>query len=53
MLAIADALDGFPADRIVTVYRTGEASRYREERLDAATLEQRFGIPVAAFELRS
>ncbi len=50
-LAIGDALSEFPADQIVTVYRSGEEVRYREDHLDPAELEREFGLPVRAHEL--
>ena len=44
MTAIQDALQTFPADRIV-IFSHGEGEqRYREEELDEA--KQRFGVPV-------
>ena len=42
LLAIQDALAGFPADRIL-VFR-GDGDAYREEDLDEA--RERFGVPV-------
>jgi hypothetical protein len=43
--AIQDALQTFPADRIVLFTHGGEDRRYRED-LDEREIEQRFGIPV-------
>jgi hypothetical protein len=43
--AIQDALQSFPADRIVLFTHPESEQRYRED-LDPAELEQRFGIPV-------
>jgi hypothetical protein len=44
MLAIADTLQTFPADRIV-IFSHPESDRdYREDELDAA--QERFGVPV-------
>ncbi len=45
MQAIADALQTFPADRIVVFSRRGDAERYRE-RPDPGELRERFGVPV-------
>ena len=42
LLAIQDALAGFPADRII-VFR-GDGDAYREE--DFAEAQERFGVPV-------
>lgn len=42
LLAIQDALAGFPADRIL-VFR-GDSDDYREE--DLAEVQERFGVPV-------
>ena len=42
LLAIQDALAGFPADRIL-VFR-GDGDDYREE--DLAEVQERFGVPV-------
>ena len=51
LLAIGDALSEFPADQIVTVYRSGDDARYREDQLEPAELEREFGLPVHAHEL--
>jgi hypothetical protein len=51
LLAIRDALDDEPADEIVVAYRTGEDAAYREDRLEPASLEREFGLPVRAFEV--
>lgn len=48
LLAIGDALRTFPADRIVTVRRTGAAAAHQEDRLDGAAIEDAFGVPVRA-----
>lgn len=53
LVAIGDALTDFPADRIVTVFRSGDDARYREEHLAPAELEREFGLPVRAHELAS
>ncbi len=43
--AIEDALEMFPADRILLFTHGGAERRYRED-LDADVLQSRFGIPV-------
>ena len=43
--AIQDALQSFPADRIVVFTHRESERRYRED-LDPAELEGRFGVPV-------
>jgi hypothetical protein len=43
--AIQDALQSFPADRIVLFTHRGEDQAYRED-VDPADIEERFGIPV-------
>jgi hypothetical protein len=43
--AIQDALQSFPADRIVLFIHRGDAQRYRED-VDPAEIEERFGLPV-------
>jgi hypothetical protein len=48
--AVQDALQTFPADRIVVFAHTGEESGYRED-VDPAVLEERFGLPVERVEL--
>jgi hypothetical protein len=48
--AVQDALQTYPADRIVVFVRTGEDSRYRED-IDPTRLAERFGIPVERVEL--
>jgi hypothetical protein len=45
MLAIQDALNTFPADRILLFTHGGEGQGYRED-LDDSELQQRFRIPV-------
>src|SRR5579884_859062 len=45
MLAIQDALQSFPAERILLFTHTGDAQRYQED-LDVAEIEGRFGLPV-------
>src|SRR4051812_7867510 len=44
LLALQDALATFPADRIIILTRSEDASRYREEDV-AGEAERRFGIP--------
>jgi hypothetical protein len=44
MLAIQDALNTFPADRIL-LFTGGEDGAYRED-LDDAEITERFGVPV-------
>lgn len=48
LLAIGDALRIFPADRIVTVRRTGPDAAHREDQLDRDAIEEAFGVPVRA-----
>ncbi len=43
--AIQDALQSFPADRIVVFTHTGEDQDYRED-FDPGEIEKRFGLPV-------
>lgn len=43
--AIQDALQSFPADRIVLFTHADEKQRYRED-VDPAEIEERFGLPV-------
>lgn len=43
--AIQDALQSFSADRIVLFTHPGDEQRYRED-VDAAEIEERFGLPV-------
>ena|SRR5947209_7482952 len=43
--AIQDALQSFPADRIVVFTHRGEDQEYRED-VDPAEIEERFGVPV-------
>ena len=43
--AIEDALQTFPADRIVLFKHPEDAQRYRED-VDPSELERRFGVPV-------
>ena len=43
--AIQDALQSFPADRIVLFTHAGDEQRYRED-VDPAEIEERFGLPV-------
>jgi hypothetical protein len=43
--AIQDALQSFPADRIVVFTHTGEKQDYRED-FDATEIGARFGLPV-------
>jgi hypothetical protein len=48
--AVQDALQTFPADRIVVFARVGEDGGYRED-VDPQLLEERFGLPVERVEL--
>jgi hypothetical protein len=43
--AIEDALQTFPADRIVVFTHSGDEQRYRED-VDEAEIRERFGLPV-------
>jgi hypothetical protein len=43
--AIQDALQSFPADRVVVFTRSDHDQSYRED-VDQAEIEERFGIPV-------
>lgn len=43
--AIQDALQSFPADRIILFTHEGSQRHYRED-LDAHEIEDRFGVPV-------
>jgi hypothetical protein len=43
--AIQDALQSFPADRVVVFTRSDDDQSYRED-VDQAEIEERFGIPV-------
>jgi hypothetical protein len=43
--AIEDALQTFPADRIVLFTHAEDAQRYRED-IDPSEVERRFGLPV-------
>lgn len=45
LIAIQDALQTFPADRIVVFTHRGDDQLYRED-VDIAEIEQRFGVPV-------
>jgi hypothetical protein len=45
VLAIQDALQSFPADRIVLFTHAGDDQLYRED-VDVAEIEERFGLPV-------
>ena len=45
LLAITDALQTFPADRIVLFTHPSDEQRYREE-VDAGEIRERFGLPV-------
>jgi hypothetical protein len=45
VVAISDALQTFPADRIVVFTHPDNEQRYREE-IDAEELNERFGIPI-------
>jgi hypothetical protein len=43
--AIADALQTFPADRVVLFTHPDDSQRYRED-VDEREIEERFGVPV-------
>ena len=43
MTAIQDALQSFPADRVIVFTHGGEEQEYRED-LDPAEIEERFGV---------
>lgn len=45
LLAVQDALQSFPADRIVLFTHPDSDQRYRED-VDPAEIEERFGVPV-------
>jgi hypothetical protein len=45
LLAIQDALQSFPADRIVLFTHGDRDHRYRED-VDVAEIQERFGLPV-------
>lgn len=45
LTAIQDALQSFPADRIVLFTHSGDHQGYRED-VDPAEIEERFGLPV-------
>jgi len=46
MLAIQDALQRFPAERIVLFTHPGDGQAYRED-VEGSEIEERFGIPVS------
>jgi hypothetical protein len=48
--ALQDALQTFPADRIVVFARAGDSGGYRED-VDPVALQERFGVPVERVEL--
>jgi hypothetical protein len=48
--AIQDALQSFPADRVIVFSHTGDEESYRED-VDQAEIEERFGIPVTSARL--
>jgi hypothetical protein len=50
--AVRDALETFPADRIVVFTRPDNEQRYRED-VDGRQLEGRFGIPVTQAQVES
>ncbi len=50
MQAIQDALQTFPADRIVVFTHPGSDQRYRED-LDPTEIEERFGVPVTVTDV--
>jgi hypothetical protein len=45
LLAVQDALQTFPADRIVLFTHRGDDQLYRED-VDVGELEEQFGLPV-------
>jgi hypothetical protein len=45
MQAIQDALQSFDADRVVLFTRSGDEQSFRED-VDAAEIQERFGVPV-------
>ena len=50
LAAIADALQGFPADRVALFIHPTADQSYRES-ITAAQIEERFGLPVTASEI--
>jgi broad specificity polyphosphatase/5'/3'-nucleotidase SurE len=50
LAAIADTLEGFPADRIALFIHPAADQSYRED-ITAAEIEQRFGLPVTVTEI--
>ena len=50
MTAIADALQGFPADRVALFIHSEPEQAYRE-RITVAEIEERFGLPVTEREI--
>jgi hypothetical protein len=50
LAAIADALQGFPADRIALFIHPAADQSYRES-ITAAEIEERFGLPVTVSEI--
>ena|SRR5947209_4614412 len=46
LVALEDALNLFPADRILLFTHAGDGQGYRED-IDGAEIEERFGIPVS------
>jgi hypothetical protein len=48
--AIADTLEGFPADRIVLFIHPESEQSYREK-ITAAEITERFGLPVTLTEI--
>jgi hypothetical protein len=50
LAAIADTLEGFPADRIAIFIHPASDQSYRED-ISAAEIKQRFGLPVTVTEV--
>jgi hypothetical protein len=50
LAAIADTLQGFPADRVALFIHPASEQSYRES-ITAAEIEQRFGLPVTVSEI--
>jgi broad specificity polyphosphatase/5'/3'-nucleotidase SurE len=51
LAAIADTLEGFPADRIALFIHPQSEQSYREN-ITAAEITERFGLPVTATEIK-
>jgi hypothetical protein len=52
LAAIADTLQGFPADRVALFIHSASEQSYREN-VSAAEIEERFGLPVTVTEIGS